>query len=204
MKYDLIYADPPWRYNDNNTRGAAEHHYDSMSAEELQGMDIKRLSKENSALAMWTTFPLLKDSLSVMEAWSFPYKTILFVWVKTHGASNGSLAMGNGHYTRSNAELCLLGIQGKGLPILDKSILNTPLFPRRKHSQKPKEFHIMLERLFGEVSRLELFARDGMPGWHSHGNQITQSGFLDAPKRIIKHRSLLHDAHSQRTKKKGV
>ena len=34
-KYSIIYADPPWRYNQKGVSGAAEKHYPTMSIEEL-------------------------------------------------------------------------------------------------------------------------------------------------------------------------
>ena len=32
-KYNIIYADPPWRYEQNKVSGAAENHYPTMSME---------------------------------------------------------------------------------------------------------------------------------------------------------------------------
>lgn len=60
---------------------------------------------------MWTTIPLLKDSFSVLDSWGFEYKSIAFVWIKLNKKSD-TLFWGMGHWTRSNAELCILATKG--------------------------------------------------------------------------------------------
>ena len=40
-KYSIIYADPPWSYQNRGTRAAASKHYDTMTIE-----DIKRMGSE--------------------------------------------------------------------------------------------------------------------------------------------------------------
>jgi N6-adenosine-specific RNA methylase IME4 len=44
--------------------------------------------------------------------------------------------------------------------------------PRLEHSRKPDNVFEALERLFGPVRRLELFARRSRPGWEVWGNEI--------------------------------
>jgi N6-adenosine-specific RNA methylase IME4 len=43
--------------------------------------------------------------------------------------------------------------------------------PKREHSRKPDEQYPALERLFGDVTRIELFARTTRAGWTAWGNQ---------------------------------
>ena len=38
-KYSIIYADPPWGYQNRGTRAAASKHYGTMTVEELKKMD---------------------------------------------------------------------------------------------------------------------------------------------------------------------
>lgn len=40
------------------------------------------------------------------------------------------------------------------------------------HSYKPEEQYSKIEELFGDVSRIELFARNTRPGWDSIGNGL--------------------------------
>lgn len=108
MKFDLIYADPPWRYNSRSNhktrfRGGASGHYDLMSMADIKSLDIKSIVSDNAIMFMWCTFPYLKDQLEVFEAWGFTYKTVGFTWIKTN-LKNTNQFFGVGYYTK-----CLSG-----------------------------------------------------------------------------------------------
>lgn len=76
-----------------------------------------------------------------------------------------------GYYTKSNCEVCLLGVKGKMKPISNK-ISSVILSPRREHSRKPDEIRNKIVELFGNLPRVELFAREKIDGWDSWGNEI--------------------------------
>ena len=80
--------------------------------------------------------------------------------------------MGMGRYTRGNAEVCLLSTRGKGVPRNNAGIYNTQIHNRQRHSQKPDKFRFDIEDLFGQVSRIELFARQKTEGWDVWGNEV--------------------------------
>jgi N6-adenosine-specific RNA methylase IME4 len=46
---------------------------------------------------------------------------------------------------------------------------------RRAHSEKPDEAYAALERLFGNVRRLDMYSRQRRPGWTSWGNDLRQA-----------------------------
>lgn len=211
--YSIIYADPPWSYtrsigNGVLKRKSGEVYYPSMSVSALEalGYHIRRISRKNSALLLWATMPCLPDAIRVMEAWGFKYKTCWATWVKTNKAGDKPF-FGVGYYTRSNAELCLLGVKGKiasfkklvenevrdGNPNAMGSIcIEQP----REHSRKPASVRNNIVTFFGDVPRLELFAREQSPGWSVLGNQsdkyneqmkLTQQKDLAAiPKKRVK------------------
>ena len=86
--YDLIYADPPWKYNSRANhktkfRGGADGHYDLMTTEEICNLKIP--SNKNSILFLWATFPMIQDAFKVIDAWGFKYKTVGFLWAKENG-----------------------------------------------------------------------------------------------------------------------
>lgn len=81
-KYNIIYADPPWSYNQRTARGSAEHHYPTMSQEDLKNLPISEIAEKDCTLFMWATFPMIKEALELIEAWGFRYKTTAFVWAK--------------------------------------------------------------------------------------------------------------------------
>lgn len=169
-KYQIIYADPPWSYRDKSKShgGGAESHYPCMKIEEICALKVP--SADNSVLLLWTTFPQLEMAFRVIEAWGFKYKTGAFTWVKTN--KDGTVYMGMGQHTRSNAEICLLAHKGKGVPRINASIYNTQLHPRSRHSQKPQVFRDEIVRLYGDIPRLEMFARIATDGWDVWGNEV--------------------------------
>ena len=110
-KYNVIYADPPWRYKVWSGGGAADKHYPTMSIEDIAALPVDELAAKDCALFLWITFPMLHEAWGVMRAWGFDFKTVAFVWVKLNRMSN-SLFWGMGHWTRANAEICLLATKG--------------------------------------------------------------------------------------------
>jgi len=175
-KYQIIYADPCWQYDDKSLShgGGAESHYSCLSIEEMCEIPVQSIAENNSILLIWVTFPMLEESFKLIKAWGFVFKTVAFTWVKTNG--DGTIYMGMGRYTRANAEICLLCKRGTGLKRLDASIKQVVLSKRLKHSQKPKIFRKCISDLFGsERSKIELFSRDKIEGWDCWGNQIPDS-----------------------------
>lgn len=184
-KYDIIYADPPWEYRvwgRKNVGSTAVNHYNTQSLGYLACMDIASLSNTDSALFMWATFPCLLEALALGKTWGFSYKTVAFVWVKRN-QHNHDLSLGMGYYTRANAEIVLLFTKGKPLQRTSKNVPQVLISPKGKHSQKPQEIRSRIEKLFGDRSRLELFARsrDGFfqdieyKGWDVFGNEANHS-----------------------------
>lgn len=175
--YQLIYADPPWHFRVYSSKGedrSAKNHYSVMSTDEIIRLPIESIAAENSVLLMWAIDPMLDIAFDVIKAWGFTYKTVGFYWVKENIKSS-SFFTGLGYYTRANPEQCLLATRGKGLERKDKGVPRLIVSPRSRHSEKPIEAHKRIERLFGDVERVELFARKKRDGWHVFGNQVEDS-----------------------------
>lgn len=49
-KYNIIYADPPWRYNDKNCNGACANHYKTLSINDLKALRVNNLAANNCVL----------------------------------------------------------------------------------------------------------------------------------------------------------
>jgi N6-adenosine-specific RNA methylase IME4 len=133
-------------------------------------LNVERIAAPDSALALWVYDPLRPAADRVMEAWGFTYVKTLVNWVKT--TKNGKLAFGTGYYTHNGSEQLILGTRGKGLRVQDRGLRQVLMAERREHSRKPDEAWEILERLFGDVRRVELFARRPRAGWTSWGNQL--------------------------------
>ena len=102
----MIYADPPWQKKTGYKKDAYENHYPTMPLEEIKGLSVHEISDANSVLYLWTTTIKLEESLEVLNAWGFKYKTNI-VWDKQ--------LTGLGFWFRNQHEQLLLGTKGGGL-----------------------------------------------------------------------------------------
>lgn len=88
-KYDIIYADPPWKYEAGGKRRNVRRHYQTMKPEEIFALPIADIAADNSILFLWATFPNLLTALETIKQWGFAYKTLGFVWVKRNKKAPG-------------------------------------------------------------------------------------------------------------------
>lgn len=183
MKYQIIYADPPWLYNDRRTHksaGMALSAYPCMSVEDICNLGVSLISDANCMLFLWATFPKLKEALRVLESWGFRYITTAFVWVKQNPINNG-IYSGIGHWTNANAEIVLMGKKGR-LDRKERNVKQIVLAHRTQHSQKPREVKDRIVHLLGDIPRIELFARQKTKGWDVWGNEVESDIKLDSLK----------------------
>lgn len=169
-KYQIIYADPPWSYNDQGCQGTMANHYKGMKLEDIKNLPIQNITDENCILFLWTTYPMIKEGLSVIEAWGFNYKSIVFQWIKLNPKALTPF-YGLGRWTRGNTEPCLLATKGKPKRV-SASVFQLIQEPRRKHSQKPDIVRDKIIQLVGDLPRIELFAREKTLGWDVWGNEV--------------------------------
>lgn len=148
-KYKVIYADPAWSYKDKALAGnrGAGCKYEVMSIEDIKQLPVKELADDDCVLFMWVTMPMLERAFEVMRAWGFVYKTCAFTWVKQNKIAD-TLFMGMGNWTRSNAELCLLGVRGKPKRV-DAGVHSVIISHIEEHSKKPAETRERIIRLCG-------------------------------------------------------
>jgi N6-adenosine-specific RNA methylase IME4/ParB-like chromosome segregation protein Spo0J len=174
-RYAVLYADPPWHFEvyneDSGVERAAGNHYPTMSLEEMCALPVSHLATDAAVLFLWTTAPHLQESFQVLAAWDFEYKTNI-VWVKDK--------IGLGYFVRNQHELLLIATRGD-MP--SPSPANRPpsviSAPRREHSRKPDEAYALIEQMYPELSKIELFARQTRPGWQAWGNEVRADAALD-------------------------
>lgn len=169
--YKIIYADPPWAYrNMENIQATTNSHYSTMNNKDICNLNVDLIADKNSILFLWATFPKIQEALDVLKAWGFEYKTVGFTWIKKN--KNGSNFFGVGWYTKSNAEVCLIGVKGKA-PKISNSISSIVETVRERHSKKPECVKDLIVKFCGDIPRIELFAR-GIPtnGWDVWGNEV--------------------------------
>lgn len=141
-KYNIIYADPPWNF----------------SSKELQKYNGNR-------------FRPLEEALNLMKKWGFKYVTVAFIWSKV--TKNGKQVSNLGAWTMKNCEICLFGTKGRMLKY-KKSNSVKQLFEaeRTAHSKKTDCVRDFIVELFGDIPRIELFARQHADGWDCWGNEV--------------------------------
>lgn len=159
--FDVIYADPPWEYsNDGFDRGTVP--YETMKIAEICALKVP--TPENAILFLWATNPMLEDALKVVNAWSFDYKTNM-VWVKPH--------IGTGFYVRGQHELLLICRKGQmPQPNPESRPPSVIEAPTTEHSAKPPQVYEIIEKMYPDSKRLELFARNSREGWTSWGDEL--------------------------------
>lgn len=167
-KYQVIYADPPWPYpkrqDAKNLYGNTDYHYEVMPIKKLCEMKVSELADENSVLFLWVATNFLEQSFEVIKSWGFDYKSQM-TWIKEGGQG------GIGWYFWGDHELLLVAIKGSYLP--KEKVSSVLKAPRQKHSQKPNEIYEIIEKMYPNTKKIELFAR-GNPqkGWMAWGDQI--------------------------------
>lgn len=170
-KFRVVYADPPWRYNDKCEAGAVQsggvevRHYDTMSIDQLCDLRVDEITEKNSVLFLWVTSPLLDECFEVVKAWGFKYKAS-FVWDKVRHNM--------GHYNSVRHEFLLICTKGSCLPDEKKLIDSVQSIEKTdKHSEKPVEFMNIIDELYTHGDRIELFCRQSKKeNWFYWGNEV--------------------------------
>jgi len=163
--YNVLYADPPWRYDFGfDIHGAADRHYHTMTIEELCELPIADLSEDNAVLFIWVTSPKLFDAKEVIDAWGFTYKTS-FIWDKIKHVM--------GHYNSVRHEFLLVCVKGS-FPKQNNTLHDSVISIERsdEHSEKPEYFRHLIEEMYPNSKKIELFARKRVDGWDAWGNEL--------------------------------
>ncbi|HEV7717179.1 MAG TPA: MT-A70 family methyltransferase [Steroidobacteraceae bacterium] len=163
-KHPIIYADPPWRYEHAESMSREiENQYPTMEIADICALPVRDVSTEDAVLFLWATSPKLAEALQVVTAWGFTYRTCM-VWDKER--------IGMGYYARQQHELLLIATVGQ--PPAPRPEARPPSViraPRGEHSSKPVRFYEIIENMYPELPRLELFSRSPRTGWKVWGNQ---------------------------------
>lgn len=165
VSFEVIYADPPWRY-DNGTPGREiERHYPTMTHEDICALDVP--SARNAVLFLWGVAPKLPEALEVMSSWGFTYRSGA-VWDKE--------LVGMGYWFRGQHEHLLVGVKGSWSPPPQPLRVSSVYREARgRHSKKPTAIRNMIATWWPDAARLEMFCRYPAPGWHVWGNQVDSS-----------------------------
>lgn len=175
-KYDIIYADPPWKYGSRGCRSGrfGKLDYPQMTTPQICALPIEMLAKEDCILFCWFTGSFIEDANRVARAWGFSNLRIDKVWAKK--TTGGKPHAVTGPWSMSDAEFILMGTRGKmcskQVGKRNQYVVTEELYPG-KHSKKPDTFRDLITKRFpADFDRLELFARETSPGWDVWGNEV--------------------------------
>lgn len=178
-KYNTIYADPPWQFQNRTGKVAPEHkrlnRYETMTLQDIKNLPVPEICGEKAHLYLWVPNALLPDGLAVMDAWGFEYKgNIIWEKIRKDGYPDGR---GVGFYFRNVTEMLLFGIKKKSAPNRTlppaRSQVNLIRTQKREHSRKPDEIIPIIEAC-SQAPRIELFARGVRDGWTMWGDQANE------------------------------
>lgn len=165
-RYPVIYADPPWQYENppmGGTNRSIENHYPTMTLEEICALPVAGLATDDAMLYLWATAPKLAECMQVIEAWGFEYRTNL-VWDKE--------IIGMGYHARNQHEILLVAKRGSiPPPQAGKQPSSVHRQRRTEHSAKPDFYYEMIEAAYPQLPKIELFCRSPREGWSVWGNQ---------------------------------
>ncbi|MHB8365560.1 MAG: MT-A70 family methyltransferase [Acidithiobacillus sp.] len=184
FRFPVIYADPPWRYGNQATRGATDNHYVTMSLEDIAAMPIKQIAADDAWLFLWTTHNFLFDSQKVLDGWGFTYKSQI-IWNKRDPNGFKPSRMGMGNYARMCHEILIIASRGKPQGFTRRNVRSVIDALPSKHSAKPEIFRQIVESVTEGLSpRLELFGRRTAPGWTVFGNEVERDMFAADERRM--------------------
>jgi len=177
-KYNIIYADPAWSFSSKELQKyngerftSLDKHYPTQSKDWIKNLPVNIISEKNCALFLWSTDAHIKEAIETIESWGFKYITVAFIWEKL--TKNGKTVANLGAWTMKNYEICLLGTKGRMLQYKKvNNIYQKVSAERTKHSKKPHKVRENIEKLFGDLPRIELFARQRHDGWDAWGNEV--------------------------------
>ncbi len=174
-KHDLILADPPWKQSKggkksvraNSSGKALDYPVCSLEDIEKHLQQATSLTEDNSILFLWTIDKYLFEAQEIAERLGFKLHARM-IWNKVTGIP-AAFTVRYGH------EYLLYMYKGKLLPVAseERGKIHTVFTEQvKRHSQKPEISFNIIERLYPNTNKLELYARRTRDGWDCWGNEV--------------------------------
>ena len=158
-----------WEKDKRPKSSGGELDYPVISMDEIRGILSKAgfLADENRILFLWAIDKYLFQTESIAERLGYKLHARM-IWNKVTGIP-AAFTIRYGH------EYLLYMYHGKLLPVAknERGKIHSVFTEQvKKHSQKPEIAYKIIERLYPNVNRLELFARQKREGWDIWGNEV--------------------------------
>lgn len=173
--YDIIYTDPPWTQTKGGKRKCRPNQekqldYDTMDLKEIFNLHKKVFShcSEKHNIFMWTIDKFLPQTEEFMKELGYELHARI-IWDKENGVAPA--------FTVRYSHEYLLWFYKKGKMLKPQESTRgkyTTVLREKstKHSKKPNCAYQMLEDMFPNSKKIELFSRLERCGWDSFGNQV--------------------------------
>lgn len=213
-RYDLIYADPAWDYEQKGKKGCivkrdGSQIYRTSKFEEMRAMTFEE-NPEGCVLLMWITWPQIEKGVALMQEWGYVYEGIECVWYKVYDPS-GKTYFAGGSYTAANTEVLCLGTKGRFVGVVTPSERRITAFrkhpTKQEHSSKPSFFYLYalaFAKKHSLTNLLEAFARlSAYPGFDFMGEEVDKYRGLTASHemRPLVEATLVPNRENKRTRK---
>jgi N6-adenosine-specific RNA methylase IME4 len=173
--YKIILADPPWKQSKGGKKkvrpksSGEELEYPVIFLEEIeQHLFLATLkTEENAVLFLWTIDKYLHEAEQIAKRLGYRLHARM-IWNKVTGIP-AAFTVRYGH------EYLLYFYKGKLLSVAkeERGKIHTVFTEQvRKHSQKPEISYQIIERLYPDINRLEMYARNKREGWDVWGNEV--------------------------------
>ena len=180
-KYGLLLADPPWRQSRGGAKKVRKNSsvkplvYPTCELNEIE-QHLKQavsLTEDCSILFLWTIDKYLFEAQEMAERLGYKLHARM-IWDKIIGIP-AAFTVRYGH------EYLLYMYRGKFIPVAlnERGKIHTVFHERPiNHSQKPEIAYEIMERLYPNSERLELYARKERCGWDCWGNEVNNIDVL--------------------------
>lgn len=175
-RYDLILADPPWKQakggkkNVRPVSSGTELDYPVCSLDEIKEhlrQATSLASGDNTILFLWTIDKYLFEAQQIAEELGYKLHARM-IWNKVTGIP-AAFTVRYGH------EYLLYMYKGKLIPVAteERGKIHTVFTEKvQRHSQKPEISYEIINRLYPDLKKLELYARQEHDGFDVWGNEV--------------------------------
>jgi N6-adenosine-specific RNA methylase IME4 len=174
MNYTQLMIDPPWDKKKGGTRKVRPNQnraldYKTMSTVDIFSLldsEVFPLAAEHHNVFMWTIESFLTETEEHMLTRGYK-RHVRFIWNKLNGTAPAFTI-------RYCHEYLIWFYKPKLLPIsLDQRGKFSSIFEEksRQHSRKPNVAYELIESLYPEQQRIDVFSREKREGWDQWGDQ---------------------------------
>lgn len=174
-KYEILLTDPPWKQTKGGKRKARPNQDKQLDYQTMSLEDIKKIQEhvsnnvceETHTVFMWTIDKFLHETEKMMIELGYKLHARM-IWDKTNGVAPAFTV-------RYSHEYLLWFYKPKMMKIAEemRGKYRTVFTEKAtKHSKKPICAYEMIEKLYPNATKLEMYARNFRDGWHSWGNEI--------------------------------